>query len=145
MQREFRRIAGRLDKAGTWQISCVGVNPSSMERILTVERASWKNDWRAQKHLQEDSSLWSILRGCQKNCVPEPFFESEIWFLELNGLTIAYQLVLTCKETAVLAKTSYDSRFKKLSLIKYLINTVIQQTFRKLGKLLLLQTLELSF
>ncbi len=61
----------------------------------------------------------------------EPIYESEVWFLEVDGLAIAYRLVLVYKGTASFVKTSYNAQFKKFSPGKFLMNVAIRETFKK--------------
>ena len=61
----------------------------------------------------------------------EPVFESEVWFLEVNNLPIAYQIVLIYKGTAFFVKTSFNEKFRKFSPGKFLIDFVLQEFFRK--------------
>ena len=61
----------------------------------------------------------------------EQIYEPKVWFLEVNGVAIAYQIVLFYKDTAVFVKTSFNQDFNKLSPGKFLINSVIREVFEK--------------
>lgn len=131
VRKEFRRTKRKMDDLGSWKISCAEIDSNSVERIFAVERMSWKAEWRARNNLQEDYTLRGFLKAHQPKGEIEPICDSEIWFLEVDGLAIAYQIVLLYKGTAVFAKTSYDGRFKSFSPGKFLLNGIIREVFSK--------------
>ncbi len=131
VRKEFRRIKRKLDNLGSWQISCVGVDSNSIERILAVERMNWKTKLRAQNKVQEDRPLRIILRASQQKGEIEPIYEAKVWFLEVEGQAIAYLLVMLYKGTAIFVKTSYDARFKEISPGRFLMNATIREMYRK--------------
>jgi len=125
----FKGLERRLDQAGSWRIvrvSCDGKDPAAIERILAVEKMSWKNVWRKGS---ADENLSMILRACNRTAASEPDFKPWACLLELNGETIGYCLVLEYKATAVLAKTSFDDRFRGLYPGTYVLNEAIRQLF----------------
>jgi hypothetical protein len=70
-----------------------------------------------------------ILRGSNRTAAREPGFKSWACFLELNGETLAYSLVLEYKAMAVLSKTSFDERFRGLYPGTHVLNESIRQLF----------------
>ena len=53
----------------------------------------------------------------------------KVWFLELNGLPIAYVLVFKHNHVLFFEKTSYDQRFKPVSPGNFLFNELIESIF----------------
>jgi len=131
VRKEFRRIERKLDRSGSWNVSCVAINSDSIKKILAVDQKSWKAKWRAKYNIEEDTLLRIISEASQPNGEVEPIYESQVWFLEVNGVEIAYQIVLFYKGTAVFMKTSFSEKFRSFSPGKFLINAVIREVFRK--------------
>jgi len=131
-RRRFRRLRRNLDRAGLWRIVCIdnGIEKSdAIERVLEVERTSWKETQRARRGEEIDQDLLLIWDGLQHTYGVEPDLKCRIWFLELNDRTLAYTLVLQYKRTAYIAKTSYDERYKRLYPGIYINNAAIRELF----------------
>jgi hypothetical protein len=127
----FKGLERRLDQAGSWRIirvSCDGRDPSAIERICSVERMSWKNA-SGKGSANEDLSM--TLRGSSRTAASEPNFKPWACFLELNGVTLAYCLVLEYKAIAVLSNTSFDERLRGLYPGTYVVNESIRQLFNE--------------
>jgi hypothetical protein len=127
--REFRRIGRKLDKLGSWQISCLGLDRASLTKIWEVERYSWKTYLKGEEKAKKDLGLSAILEGVERNGEGVSHFESKIWFLELNGVPLSYVLTLKRNKTLFFAKTSFDSRYKEVSPGTFLMNSLIEQVF----------------
>lgn len=133
-RQEFRNIEKKMNRAGSWKIVHIENKDKAIgvfKRILDVERVSWKARWRAQRGEKMDSVLLFIWEGAQQTAKTVPNFRWNVYFLELNNQTIAYTLVLQYKDVAIVAKTSYDSRQKKLYPGKYVINATIRSLFNR--------------
>jgi hypothetical protein len=133
-RRRFKKIGRHLNKAGSWRITCVENGDKEIdvfERILDVERRSWKEGWRTQRGMEIDPDLPMIWEGAQYTARTEPDFKWSVWFLELNDQTLAYTLVLQYKEVAFVIKTSYDERYKKFYPGLYVNNVAIRELFNK--------------
>lgn len=128
--KEFGRFGRKLDRLGSWKIYCSNLDRSSIGKIWTVERYSWKVSLKGKENAIKDMGLDFCLKGVQRNDEDEHFFDSEVWFLELNNLPIAYVLVFKRNKTVFFAKTSFDTRFSSASPGKFLINDLIERTFR---------------
>jgi hypothetical protein len=127
--REFKRIGRKLDKLGSWQISCFGLDRASLTKIWEVERHSWKAYLKGKEKAKKDLGLSAILKGVERNGEGVSYFESEVWFLELNGVPLSYVLTMKRNKTLFFAKTSYDSRYKDVSPGTFLMNSLIEQVF----------------
>ena len=79
----------------------------------------------------KDWDLSHFLCGIQRNNKNDSFFESKIWFLELNNVPISYQVIMIRDRTAYFIKTSYDSRFAEISPGIFLINDLVERVFRE--------------
>jgi CelD/BcsL family acetyltransferase involved in cellulose biosynthesis len=131
--RQLKKIERKLDRAGSWRIVCVDGNEESdaVRKILYVERMSWKEAWRAERGDKIDEELLAILNGAQHTARIEPNFKWNVWFLELNNQTLAYNLVLQYKKVAFMTKMSYDDRYRRFYPGVYLANFVIRELFKK--------------
>jgi hypothetical protein len=131
---ELKRMQRKLDRAGSWRTTCIknGKKESdAFERILNVERTSWKEAWRTQVGTKMDEDLLMIWNGAQHMATTEPDFKWRVWFLELNGQTLAYCLVIQYKKTAFIVKTSYNVRYKRLYPGIYVNNVAIRELFNE--------------
>jgi len=133
-RRKFKKIERHLDQAGSWRIIYVeNENKESdvFQRILDVERMSWKEAWRSKIGMEIDPDLLMIWKGAQYTTKTEPKFNWSIGFLELNGQTLAYSLFLQYKGVAFDVKTSYDARYKRFYPGVYVNNATIRELFNK--------------
>lgn len=131
-RKEIRYIEGYLSRAGSWRIVCIEGENNRLDvlnKILYVERMSWKGKWRTRKGINDDIDLLMIWNGLHFSAEKVQNIKRNIWFLELNGKTIAYLFVILYKKTAYFAKTSYDERYKKYSPGKYIMNAAIHELF----------------
>ena len=131
VKKEFQRIGRRLDSMGSWKISCSPVDQIALDKIWAIEKYSWKANLEGKEKAIKDLGLECILGGVQNDNENEPYFDSEVWFLDLNNSPIAYVLVLKRKKTVFFVKTSYDSRFKKVAPGRFLLNDLIERVFRE--------------
>jgi len=69
--------------------------------------------------------------GSRYTARTEPDFNWSVWFLEFNGQTWAYALILQYKETAFIVKTSYDERYRRFQPGIYINNAAIRELFNK--------------
>jgi hypothetical protein len=127
--KEFRRIHRKLDKLGSWQISNFDIDQTSLAKIWEIERHSWKAKLMGKKKAIKDLGLSAILKGVERNKEGKSYFESEVWFLELNNTPIAYVLAMKRKKTEFFAKTSFDARFKDAAPGIFLMNFLIERVF----------------
>jgi hypothetical protein len=132
-RKKFRKTKRKLNRAGSWKITyTVGNEETSViEKILDVEKTSWKEAWRIQRGEKVDQDLITILKASQQTAKIEPGFKWNVWFLELNNQTLAYYLVLKYKDDAFLTKSSYNERYRALYPGQYLRNSVIHELFNE--------------
>jgi hypothetical protein len=129
-RRQFKALKSQLDQAGSWRIihgSCDGGDPRATERIHLVESVSWKVRKNRTEKIDEDLPL--ILRGSARAAKKDPDFKSWACFLELDGQTLSYVLVLEYRGLAVFAKTSFDERFSRYSPGTFVCNESIRRVF----------------
>lgn len=130
-QKRIWKIKRKLEQQGHWEVCVERVTTNSIAKVLEVEKTSWKSKWRTQNQIPEEIGLKIILSGSKQLDSINRFFESEIWFLKLNGNPIAYQLVLSGKETSFFVKTSYNSKFRDCSPGIFIVNAAIKETFKR--------------
>lgn len=128
---EFKNIERKLCAAGKYQVLIFenrDHEQDAFQKIIDIEKTSWKQNWRLHHHASDDGlmSLWEGSNSAIRNC---PDFKRGVWFLELNGHVIAYSLVVQYKETAYIAKTSFNSENRKLYPGIYIFNRAIRDLF----------------
>ena len=126
----IRRTESFLDAAGSWNVTSFqkeSGNSDVFERIFEVERRSWKQAWRTERGEEVDPDLIIALEASRCMVEKEPDFNWAAWLLKLNGQTVAYALVFLFKEWAIIAKTSYDARYRRFSPGVYAINATIRE------------------
>jgi hypothetical protein len=131
--RKFKKMERNFGFAGSSKVLFFE-NETAMkgvfQRILEVERASWKQRDRFQHGFTLDSSLVDIWEASSMAYKAYDGFKLLVWLLELNGDSIAYSLGCQYKGTAYLAKTSFDDKWKTLYPGIYINGLAIRDLFR---------------
>ena len=132
-RRQFNRAEKKMDQAGKWQVRCVDGDQetTAVDKILDVEKRSWKQTWRVQKGDDVDVDLLTFIESSKRATTIEPAFKWRVWLLELNCQTIAYYLVLQYKGVAYFTKTSYDQKYKMFCPGQCLRKAIICQLFNE--------------
>ena len=132
-RRKFRKMERNFGSAGSSRVLFFE-NEDAVEgvfqRILEVERASWKQRYRFQHGYTFDSSLMDIWEAACMAYRAYGDFKLLVWLLELNGDIIAYCLGCQYKGTAYFVKTSFDNKWRTLYPGVYLKNLAIRDLFR---------------
>jgi hypothetical protein len=133
-RRIIRQIERKLNQIGLWKIEYVE-NASNrqdvLEKILAVERMSWKESWRNGMQMTTDEDLLMAWEGSQIEAKTTTDFKCSVWFLEINSETVAYTFVIKYKGTAIITKTSYDNRYRKFYVGKYIMHVTIRNLFNE--------------
>ena len=101
------------------------------DRILRIERSSWKQIFRNRRGMKHDTGLLKLWDGAQRASKEIPGFRWRVWFLELSNRMVAYALFFRYKDTEFAAKTSYDEEFAKCGVGIYLMNVAIREIFEE--------------
>lgn len=130
---KFRKIERKLNHAGSWMVTCTENtnDPNILERVLDVERRSWKERFRTQRGLRSDPSIKALWEASQSFGKTTPDFQWKIWFLELNGQTVSYCFFIQHNEVAFDCKTSYDQRYKEFYPGIFVNNAAIRDIFER--------------
>ncbi len=130
-RQNIRALQAKMERAGKWNITYSDFDGSSetIKKILEIERRSWKEVMRSHSSGESDPELSAILKASVPAKSIDKGFRPLIWFLELNGQTIAYNIALCYKGTAYMAKTSFDDSFRDLSPGIFLNNRSIEDLF----------------
>jgi hypothetical protein len=130
--RQYRRIKRSLDKAGSWKVIRVEGKEQSeiVDRILNIEERSWKETLRTQEG-ETDWLLTLFLSASERLAKIEPNFKWGVWFLELKGKVISYQLSIEYKEIVYFVKTSYDNEYRQFYPGIIVQHFAIQDQFAK--------------
>ena len=108
-----RRLERKLDEAGKWSVSCEKVESQALvDKVLEVDRKSWKQEWRKNRGEAEDRDLAGILNYYRYE--PRSRFCPLVWLLELNGKPIAFASVVILGGVAYQPKASYDESYSDL-------------------------------
>ncbi|MDG6223039.1 MAG: GNAT family N-acetyltransferase [Candidatus Bathyarchaeota archaeon] len=130
VRKEFQRNKRRLDDFGSWKIVCVPINAESIKTVFKIEQKSWKETWREKNDIKEDFMLRIFLESSQSFEGTNTPYASEVWFLEVNGKAIAYQIVFLHNDVSIFLKTSFNWLFRKFGAGKFLMNSVIRETYK---------------
>lgn len=131
VKKTFRRSIRQLSRLGSWKIHNTQLDQQAMKKVWEVEKYSWKNNLTGKKKANKNIGLQHVLQAVKQNQIHKTFFDSEIWFLDLDGVPISYVLVLKYKKRVFFLKTSYDNRYKSLGPGKFLINDLIEKIFKE--------------
>lgn len=127
----FRRNERRMGSLGKWKVLLTTKDNSKteiFEDILSIEKASWKQDHRAQIGLERDELLIYLFKSAiNTNCEAE--FRWQVAFLEINGRKVAYSFWLEYKKKGIICKTSFDSDYRKYYPGIYINNAVVRELF----------------
>jgi hypothetical protein len=126
-RRNIKRMKRNLSRAGTWQIDHIVdlcKEPNAVKRIYAVEKSSWKESWR-RRWKTRDEDLNAVIEGSIRMSGRETNFRAGVFFLELNGRTIAYALTLECGKSAYATKTSFAEEYRELSPGTLVINELM--------------------
>jgi hypothetical protein len=96
-----------------------------------VEEGCWKNNWRIHNNsvVLADGDLLNLWTGAGLAAKDYPDLKRRIWFLNLDGKPIAYNLAIEYKGTIYMCKTSFNNKYRNLSPGIYLNNIAIQDSF----------------
>jgi len=122
------RLERRLDEIGKWDVRCERVDsPAVVERVLEVERNSWKQRFRDDLGRPDDQDLKGILDYYRYS--PGSRFCPLVWLLELNGKPVAFASEIRLGGVAYQPKASFDESFSDLSPGKILDMKMFQALF----------------
>ncbi len=129
LRRQFERTHRRMSEMGQLQIQWFGRNSSSVafQKILAVERMSWKEAYRLRIGLSVDPVLSCILDGCIETASKVKEFNWEVAVLELNREPIAYNLLVNYQGIVYCCKTSFDNCYRKQGAGIYINHVVVQE------------------
>jgi hypothetical protein len=133
-RRIIRQIERKLNQLGSWKIDYVEDvrnRPDVLEKILDVEKKSWKESWRNGKQITSDEDLLMIWEGSQTAAKTKTDFRGSVWFLQIDQETVAYTFVIRNKQMAFIAKTSFDNKYRKFYVGKYLMHMAIGGLFNE--------------
>ena len=136
-KKEIRRISRNLDKMGKWKITLLEdwqndqVAQEAFDKIMAIEKMSWKENLRLQTGSTSDNDLLWIWGASLSAAKTNPDFKFKLWFLELNDQTIAYDSVIEYRGTAFFTKTSYANEYRRLYPGIFICNALIIDQFRR--------------
>lgn len=130
-RKQIKKMTKNFNCAGSWDVvSFQGNIVEVRDKILSVEKQSWKEKWRILRGENVDPNLLLVLEGAHHTAKIEPRFEWKVYFLILDKQVIAYYVVFQYKENAFFLKTSYDDRYKKLHPGSFLRYSVVREFFK---------------
>jgi hypothetical protein len=135
-KRKFRRISRNIDEKGEWKVEIVENLQNdqnakdSFNKMMTIERTSWKEKWRLQAGCTIDKDLLWFWDSSLSATKTNPDFKCKIWFLELNNQSIAYHFVIEYRGTAFITKTSFAEKYRQLSPGIFVHQAIIAELFR---------------
>ncbi len=133
-QRIIRQIERKLDQIDPWKteyIKNISNRPDVLDKILDVEKKSWKQSSHNDLRDTNNEELLMIWEGAQIVARTKTDIKCSVWFLQINNKTVAYTLVIRYKEAAFIIKTAYDSRYTKFYVGKYINHIAIRDMFNE--------------
>jgi hypothetical protein len=131
-RKEIRHTEEKLKSIGSLRVVEKGGDESeTLEKILAVERRSWKEEYRTRRGMECDPDLPIVWEGSRYMASIEPNLRLRVFFLELNEETVAYSLFLQYRKEAINMKTSYDKRYKRYYAGKYITHMALRELFNK--------------
>jgi hypothetical protein len=126
---KYRKSERRLDRAGSWRVIGERVdNQVVVDKILEIDRNSWKQKMRNQRGEEDDTEMARILNFHLRT--PESKFCPIVWLLELNGKPIAFELVMILGGTAYHPNGSFDICYKEFAPGKVLVTRMFQDLLK---------------
>jgi hypothetical protein len=129
----FKTMKHKLDRIGSNQIAIfedINWQPNILQKIIDIEKASWKQGWRLDKDLTEDEQLFNLLELSDVAANIYPDYKRTVVFLELNNRSIAYSFIIKYRGTAYIAKSTFDNQYRKLYPGFYTLNEAIGSLFK---------------
>ncbi len=133
-KKKFRRISRNLDEAGDWKtITIDNLQNAQMayDKMMIIEKKSWKENWRLNTGSTIDKDLQWIWDASLSAANTNPDFKCKVWFLELDDQAIAYQLVIEYRGTVFFAKTSFVEKYRHLSPGLFVQREIIAEQFKR--------------
>jgi hypothetical protein len=130
-RRIIRQIECKLDNIGPWSVEYiedVSQHPEVLEKLLEIERKSWK---AKEPEFIERTTEELLMTWAGSESIPrtKTDFKCSVWFLKVNDERVAYTFAIKYKETAFIHKTSYDERYKRFYVGKYINHISIRDIF----------------
>lgn len=132
--KKMRQIERRLNDTGECEVEVfenANDEQKAFNKIIEVEKGCWKNNCHIHNNTvvlsdQDLLNLWTSSGLATKNFSN---FKRRVWFLNLDGKPIAYNLAVEYKGTIYMCKTSFNNKFRNLSPGIYLNNVAIKDSF----------------
>jgi hypothetical protein len=124
----YKRSKRSLARAGKWSVISGRVESQAVvDKILEVDRNSWKQELRRRRGAEDDGLLVEVLDYyCHS---PGSRFCPLFWLLELDSRPIAFLLATIIGRVAYMFKASYDMRYGHFSPGKVLAMNAFHALF----------------
>lgn len=133
-RRKIRQIERKLDRIAPWEIEYVERLDSEgdvLDKILDVEKRSWKESFSNDLRNANLEQLLMALEGSKIIGGDISDFKCSVWLLHFNHKPAAYTLAFRYKGTGYIIKTSYDKKYTKSYVGKYINNVAIRDIFNE--------------
>jgi hypothetical protein len=127
----------RLDRAGRWGVTFGKIDSQDVvDKILEVDRRSWKQKWRDERRDREWMREWGadtdedLVRVLDfYRFAPTSEFCPIYWLLELDNRPISFCVAIIMGGVAYLIKASYDEQYRRFSPGTVLLMRAFRQLF----------------
>jgi hypothetical protein len=129
---EFKNIRRRLDKLGPCEIEVFDqahLSEDIIEKVSTVEKASWKQDWRLSVEVRHDEQLLRLIELSNLAVNTYDNFSRVVLLLQVNKKPIAYAILLKYRRVGYILKSTFDETYRKQHPGLYIVNESIRTLF----------------
>jgi hypothetical protein len=132
--KELRHVRNKLDRAGKWKLTVVTdyeeVSEEALyEKIMSIEKRSWKERYRQLSGDPVDSSIRCFLALSPLTENKSADLKRKLWFLEIEGRLVAYAMVFQHRGVAYVAKTSFAEEYSWVGPGKHMMSAVMKDLF----------------
>ncbi|HVP24249.1 MAG TPA: GNAT family N-acetyltransferase [Conexivisphaerales archaeon] len=128
--RHYAKIERKLRQEGEPSYESVTVDRQEVvDRVILVEKKSWKEEYRKGEGGVGDADLEMLLTYSRGSSEVGLQYAPRAWFLKIDGEPIAYALAILFKGRGFIVKTSYDAGYSRYYPGDYVQNLAIRDMF----------------
>jgi hypothetical protein len=133
LRRDFRQTERLLSTKQSWSINQYSnILDSKIDalknKVLKIEKASWKAIWRHKHKVDSDSDLIALLNSFS-SAIKSSFIWF-VWILEIEELPVSFQIAIKFKNKVYFVKTAFANSYRRFSPGIYIFNTGVIESLK---------------